>query len=168
MRGALCLFVCVLFLSACASTHPARSAGITSSAPPALPASLATPSAPSASNSVPSAETDAAWLIGTWKGDQSNALSAPGREGKVEITFSRSGEVIRWELYVRTFISSGSFYKADGVAKVSENHVALQGRYTGIATANLTYSLMRRGDILEGMGIGASNSPLRVSLTKIK
>ncbi|MEK6666654.1 MAG: hypothetical protein AABZ20_09545, partial [candidate division NC10 bacterium] len=89
-------------------------------------------------------------------------------ETRVTVEFKDGGN--SWELE----LTSGGckWSKARGSAKVSGNAVEMKGEYYQpygpCRPTSLSYSLTRAGDVLEGTGIGAANTPFRVSWKKVK
>lgn len=98
-----------------------------------------------------------------WKGEQADATGIFASEA--EVMFKDEGGQIRRDLTV-TF--RGREGKASGTAKVSGDTVEMNGQYSSGFTGYLSCSLVRRGDTLEGTGIGAANRPFRVSWKKVK
>jgi hypothetical protein len=108
------------------------------------------------------AQEPSQWLLGEWSGTQRGGA---GAGTKVDVEFKeRSGE-IHWELFVK---SSETLSRAVGTAKIADNVVTMNGKYTsGSAAGNgLSYSLTRNGDVLTGTGRGMSLSEFAVSWKK--
>lgn len=118
--------------------------------------------------------SDIAWLIGTWMWNQQALIGAYTAlyPAKVTIEFKyHEGGDIRWELTVALQSGLGVYGRhsqAEGSATVSDDKVALKGRYVSGSRKNLSYDLTRNGDILEGTGIGATGALQVSSGTKIR
>jgi len=109
-------------------------------------------------------ETDTRWLIGIWKGQQTRTAYTT----QVEAEFKSEGGEVRWDLEVTTQNAQTS--KARGTAKVSGETVTMQGQYyAGPACCwGLSYTLSRKGNVLEGTGIGANSATFQVYWRKGK
>lgn len=155
-RGVLFLVTFVfmiIFTNACATTELGN-----------VPLNDDSTAIPSVSKSV--TPSDIAWIIGTWKGDQAGGGFA-GSPSILDFTFSIQGDSVTWDLVVTQRITRPLW--AVGIAKIIGNQVTLSGYFiSGPVIGNVSYSLTRNQDVLEGMGISSSsNVPVRVSLIKI-
>lgn len=109
-------------------------------------------------------ETDTKWLVGVWEGE--SAVRASTHPAKYTVAFKDEGGII-WELEVDWRPSGLS--KARGSAKVLGEIVEMKGAYyAGRATSGLSISLTRRGEVLEGVLVGALNVPIAVSWREMK
>jgi hypothetical protein len=122
--------------------------------------------APPALATAPSTTTDrrpVEWFLGTWDGRQ-------WRDGRPELASQLELKMVdrelRWDLSFRT--SSGQF-NAEGTATlIGDTQLELRGYYVSGAIRNrtLSFSLTRRGDLLEGTGIGTDNIVFQASYRK--
>jgi hypothetical protein len=73
---------------------------------------------------------------------------------------------LRWELAFRT--SSGPFHAEGTATLLGDTQLELRGFYILGTSGNrpLTFSLFRRGDVLEGTGHGVENIPFQATFRK--
>jgi hypothetical protein len=113
-----------------------------------------------------SQETDTKWLVGVWEGESRPSRFQP-YQVRVELK-DEAGE-IRFETLLTSPTPFVHGSRARGTAKVSGDAVTMQGEYyAGGVKGGVSYSLTRKGDLLEGTGIGGTNIPFSVSLKKVK
>ncbi len=113
-------------------------------------------------------QTDTKWLFDIWEGE-SRIRQAFAPQTKVRIEFKEKAGEIRFETLLTSSSSFVHGSRARGTAKVSADAVAMQGEYyAGGLTGGVSYFLTRKGDLLDGTGIGGGNIPFSISLRKVK
>jgi hypothetical protein len=103
------------------------------------------------------------WFLGGWDGRH-------WVQGRPELTSQLDLKLVdrelRWDLAFKT--SAGSFYAEGTATLIGDTQLELRGYYVAGATRNraLSFSLTRRGDFLEGTGIGTDNMVFQASYRK--
>ena len=106
-------------------------------------------------------EADTAWLVGVWRGTGRAAQYTVD----AAVEFKDGGNT--WEFEVTSGSNAGS--KARGSTKVSGDSMEMKGQYyAGRLMGNLSCSLRRTGNTLDGTCLGSTNMPTRISFGKVK
>ena len=112
-------------------------------------------------------DTDTKWLVGVWEGE-----SRPGagfQPSQMRVEFKDDKGEVRFETLLTSIYPLVHGSRARGSATVSGDAVTMRGEYfAGRLMGGVSYSLTRKGDVLEGTGWGATNVPFKVFLSKVK
>ncbi len=122
----------------------------------------------------PAQDASGKWILGVWEGAHGPANFIRSDSSRFE--FREEDGKIRWTMVRSSTFNYGGpqdFEASGEVSKITESSAELTGKYdkaTSLQTIGspLKYSLTKKGESLEGFGIGTNNYMFPVILKKAK